>query len=110
MPRKTKEELISLKREKRIGGIIQSNKFLRDPKYFKNNYWSMAAWDSWAAQGKAGGCSGCGVGYYSATLHNKRRTTMLGGGEAFCKEASGNFCCDCLNFIEIKTGIKLKRY
>jgi hypothetical protein len=40
---------------KHIKQNIENNKFLANPKYHKNNYWSVAHFESWAVQGKAGG-------------------------------------------------------
>lgn len=112
MPRRTKEELRAVRTDKWLNELIQKNKFLREPKYYKNNYWSWAAWDSWAAQGKAGGCSGCGVGYYNGTLHNKRKNTDKGHGgkPAWLKNVSGNLCYDCVTKIEEKIKHKFERH
>ena len=87
---------------KRIQDYIKSNKYLNDPKYFKNNYWSWAAWDSWAAKGQAGGCGICNNNYYNATLRNKRAWTKKGGQKAFLNEASINLCDSCVHIIKQK--------
>jgi len=108
MARRTKEELRVIKNEKRIDELIQSNKFLNNPKYYPNNYWSWAAWDSWAAQGKAGSC-GCGCGYYNAGLGNKRRKTQKGGRVDSCKRVIERLCSDCVILIEKKLNITFKR-
>jgi len=110
MPRRTKEELRLARTDKWLNEIIQKNKFLREPKYYKNNYWSWAAWDSWAATGKAGGCGGCGVSYYNGTLANKRATTKKGGREDVCKRVSSNFCYDCVSKIEEKVNYKFQKH
>lgn len=94
---------------KRIELLITSNKFFADPKYYKNNYWSWAAWDSWAAKGQAGSC-GCGCGYYNATLHNTRKNTEKGGRKAFLKNVSPALCSNCVTIIEDKLNYKFKRH
>lgn len=104
MARKTKEELKSIREEKAINSFISSNKFLSDAKYFKNNYWSMAAWDSWAARGQAGGCGCCPERSYNGTLCNKRAANK------WCKHVSRNLCSDCIGKIEKKLNINFKRY
>jgi len=109
MPRKTKEELKIIRDEKRIIEIIEKNKFLRDSKYYKNNYWSWAAWDSWAAKGQAGSCS-CGCGYYNATLSNMRKRTQKGGKDDVCRQAGYNLCYECVNKIETKINYKFNRH
>lgn len=108
MPRRTKEELRKARNEKRISDLIERVKFLRDPKYYKNNYWSWAHYQSWAVNGKAGSC-GCGCGYYSASLNNKRHTTERGGRESFCKQVIEKLCSDCVKMIEVKIGVEFKR-
>lgn len=105
---KIKSERSIKRNEKRLDELIQKNKFLRNQKYYKNNYWSWAAWDSWAAQGKAGSC-GCGCGYYNGTLANKRAKTERGGHENFCKYVSPHLCYDCAKYIENKIGTEFKR-
>ncbi len=115
MARRTKEELRLARNEKRITELIANNKFLREPKYYKNNYWSWAAWDSWAAKGKAGSC-GCGCGYYNGTLHNKRAATRKGRnydfdrGKRWPVDISSNLCYDCVNRIEEKINFKFKKH
>ena len=61
-------------RTKRVKDMITNVKWLNNPKYFKTNKVSIAAWDSWAAQGQAGGCGVCGVSHHNATVYNKRHT------------------------------------
>jgi hypothetical protein len=108
--RKTKEERIVASREKLTNRLILMNKYFREPKYYKNNYWSWAAWDSWAAQGKSGSCP-CGCGYYNGTLHNTRKNTDKGkGGQvAWLKNVSPNLCYDCITMIERKLDTTFKR-
>ncbi len=99
----TKEQKII----KKIDLLIETNKYFNDPKYYKNNYWSNAAWDSWAAQGKAGSCI-CGCGYYNTTLNNTRKNTDKGGKKAWLKNVSPNLCSNCKNIIETKLNYKFK--
>lgn len=108
MPRKSKEELRVARNDKRLDELIQRSKFLREPKFYKNNFWSWAAWDSWANQGKAGSC-GCGCGSYTASLCNTRRNTRLGGGKENCKHVIERFCGECVNSIEKKLNIQFRR-
>lgn len=109
MARRTKEQIRIDRNEKRLDELVKSNKFLADPKYYKNNYWSTAAWDSWAAQGKAGSC-GCGCGFYNAGLANKRRQTVKGGRKDVCKRVVEKLCSDCVHGIEKRIGVTLKRH
>ena len=88
-----------------IEKLISSVKFLNDPKYYKNNFWQFAHWESSAAQGKAGGCRTCRAGHYNATLKNKRHTT----GDRFKKEIL-KVCGVCQKKIELKLGMFLKYY
>lgn len=62
-------------RKKRIEELIKSSKFLSGKKYFKTNKVGVAAWDSCAAQGQAGGCGVCNVGHHNYSVYNKRHTT-----------------------------------
>ena len=95
---------------KRIQDYISNNKYLSDPKYFKNNYWSMAAWDSWAAKGQAGGCSICNNNFYNASLRNKRANTTHGGqNKRWHVEVSSNVCSECVKRIEINLNVEFKR-
>lgn len=109
MGRKTKEETRLLRRDKILSTLLQENKYLREPKYYKNNEWSWAAWDSWAAKGKAGSCI-CGCGYYNATLHNRRKNTDKGGKKSWLREVSPHLCSDCVKIVENKTGISFIKF
>ncbi len=102
--RRTKEELAIAKRDKSIVAMIAANKFLRESKYQKNNYWSMAARDSWAAKGQAGGCATCSERHWNGTLHNTRAANK------FCNEVSRHFCYTCITEIEKKLNINLPRH
>lgn len=110
MPRKTKEELRLIRQEKSIASLIENNKYLKEEKYWKNNYWSWAAWDSWAATGKAGGCGCCSNNYYNGTLCNTRTTTKKGGREDICKQVSVHLCYDCITLVQKKINHEFKRH
>lgn len=108
----TKERRAQLKAERHLKWLRNytlDNKYLAYEKYYKNNYWSWAAWDSWAAKGKAGSCP-CGCGYYNATLCNKRSKTAKGGREDVCKHVSSHFCYNCVGEIEKIVGFKFERH
>ena len=95
---------------KRIQDYIKINKYLNDSKYFKNNYWSWAAWDSWAAKGQAGGCGICNNNYYNATLRNKRACTKRGQkGGKYGVEISRQLCQDCVMRIQKELNVEFKR-
>lgn len=96
-----------VRNEKRLDGLVQSNKFLREQKYYKGNYWCWAAYDSWAAQGKAGSC-GCGCGYYNVSLRNNRRTTLRGGRNDTMKYVLEKLCSNCSTEIEKRLNTKFK--
>lgn len=107
----TKERRQQIKEERHLKWLRNytiSNKYLADKKYYKNNKWSIAHWQSWAAQGKVGSCP-CGCGYYNGTLTNKRSRTYKGGIENSCKEVSVHFCENCIQKIEDIIGEKFKR-
>jgi hypothetical protein len=108
MARKTKEELKKARSEKRISDLIQNVKWLRDSKFYATNFWSIAHWDSWARQGKAGSCS-CGAGYYSGSLCNKRRHTKPGGRPEHCRHVVEKLCDECIKGIETRLNIQFKR-
>ena len=98
MPRQLADSTILRNIEK----MIESNKFLNDSKYYKNNNWSMASWDSWAAQGQAGGCSTCNNDFYNGTLTNKRAS------HDSCRHVSETFCLYCIQKIEKELNVKFK--
>lgn len=108
MPRRTKEQLKKDRNEKRISEMIQRVKWLHDSKFYPTNYWSWAHWESWARQGKDGSC-GCGSGYYSASLCNKRRNTRTGGHKEHCRHVVEKLCSDCVKQIETTLGVEFKR-
>jgi len=108
----TKERKLELKKErneKRLDELVKTNKYLANKVHYKNNHWVMAAWDSWAAQGKAGSC-GCGCGYYNASLQNTRKKTDKGGGKSWLPEVLKMVCSDCLHGIEKRLGVTFKRF
>lgn len=84
---------------KRLTEFIKGNKFLNDSKYYKNNVWSLAAFDSWAANGQAGGCSICKNKYYNASLENKRRPKAGSTFKWKCNEIF-KVCSRCKYAIE----------
>jgi hypothetical protein len=108
MPRRTKEQLRVDRNEERLDKLVQSNRFLSNPNYYKNNFWSTAAFDSWAAKGQAGSC-GCGCGYYNHSLCNTRRSTKRGGSKEHCRHVVEKICHDCVNGIEKRLQVKFKR-
>ena len=106
----TKERRAQLKAEKHVRWLLNytlDNKYLHYQKYYKNNKWSIAHFESWAVQGKAGSCP-CGCGWYDSTLINSRARTRKGGKENSCKDVSIHFCSDCRNKIEDIIGHKFK--
>lgn len=108
MARRTKEELRAARANKRIDELISSVKWLRDTKFHKTNFWSMAHFQSWAVNGKDGSC-GCGCGYYSGSLCNTRRNTRKGGIKEHCKHVLEKLCYDCIKSIESKLSVSFKR-
>lgn len=107
--RKTREERIIANREEIVSKLVKENKFIRESKFYPQNYWSWAAWDSWAAQGKAGSCP-CGCGYYNGTLKNKRAKTNRGGrNEDWPVDVSPKLCYDCVELIHKKIGTTFKK-
>lgn len=110
--RRTKQQIKDDKRPKTVADYIKTNKFLRDPIHYKHNYWSWAAWDSWAAQGKAGCyCGICGNQFYNGTLKNKRAKQMRGykTAEKYPVNVSRNACSYCVREIEIQLGVEFKK-
>lgn len=107
--RRTKEQLRGARNEKRINDLIVNLKYLADSKFYKTNRWSMAACDSWAAQGKAGSCA-CGCGYYNGTLYNKRKNTEKGGRKAFLRDVGPKLCHSCIKMVTDKLNVDFKRF
>ncbi len=97
-----KGKILQKTREQGVRDFIKRWKYLANPKYFKTNKISAAHWESWAAQGKAGGCCICNVGHYNYSLHNKRYTTTAGGkGQSWSFQQMGRgVCSECYTEIE----------
>lgn len=109
MARRTKEQLRIDRRDKSVTDLINRVKWLSDPKFYKTNYWSMAHFQSWAVQGKAGGCCACHNDYYAGSLCNTRRRTRKGGHEEVCRHVVERLCSDCIKLIEDKLKVTFKR-
>lgn len=96
-------EITQKTREQRIRNFITNNKYLSNSKYHKNNYVSVAHWESWTAQGKCGGCIICSQNP-RYQFHNKRMTHTI------CKEIhSGNLCGSCFEEVEKQMGVSFKK-
>ena len=91
--------------KKRLLNFIKDNKFLNDPKYYKNNIWSLAHFESNAANGTAGSCWVCRSGYYNASLENKRRPIEDSSLTWKCNEIF-KACDRCKDAIEEKIGYR----
>jgi hypothetical protein len=109
--RRTKEQIRTDKRPKTVADYIKTNKFLSNPIHHKNNYWSWAAYDSWAARGQAGCyCGICLNGHYNGTLKNRRAKTKRGGKpDRWPVDVSRNACYECVREIEKQLGVEFKR-
>lgn len=94
-------------REKRIRDLIAGCKFLSNPKYHKTNKISCAAWDSWAAQGTAGGCHVCNVGHYNYSFHNKRHP---GKRSHWTWNEMFNLCGGCYSELEKQVNYTFEKY
>ena len=95
-------------RVSRVRDFIGRNKFFQ-PKHFNNTVCYWAAYDSWAAQGTAGGCNACYTEHYNAVIENKRKwksNLILGSRKRGDKIAE--VCGDCFYEIEKQLGIKIK--
>lgn len=98
-------------REKRISNFIRSIKYLYNKKYYKINKVSCAAWDSWAAQGKAGGCRICNNNFYNKTLHNKRASTRKNGYKSdWVFNHFGHLCDECYDELEKQLDYEFIKY
>jgi hypothetical protein len=91
--------------EKRVQGEIDKIKFLNDPKYFKNNYWNIAHFESWAARGQDGGCQNCNNHYYNASLYNKRHNNKHSSHGNWRQEIV-KICYSCKKIFEEKIGVE----
>jgi hypothetical protein len=103
-------------RAKRISKLIASTKFLSNPKYYKTNKVSCAAWDSWAAQGKVGGCSICNTNHYNFNIHNTRHNHAPFIIFSTTKKhwpsvnIGGKLCSNCYNEVEKQCNYVFKKY
>lgn len=97
-------------RIKNVSDLVLKCKFLRDNKYFKNNKVSMAAWDSWAASGQAGGCDTCNVGHHNYGLHNKRFSKGHKGDGAWSWNEFGRLCSECYSELEKQVKYEFVKY
>ena len=112
------KEILQQTREKRIKDFISSHKFLSNSKYYKTNKVSVAHYESWAAQGKAGGCRICNANHYNYTIHNKRYTTPIGGEHTICRtkgnawiwQKIGNLCSKCYEEVEKQCSFNFTKY
>lgn len=91
--------------------LIDRIKYLKDKKYYKNNIWSMAHWDSSAARGYAGGCSCCSAKHYNGRLENKRNTGENNNIYSNWKgnRITGKLCHKCIEKIEEIINYKFER-
>lgn len=113
--RRTREQIRIDNRPKRVLEYISKNKYLVNPVHYKNNYWSWAAFDSWAARGQAGGCGVCGEGRYNASLKNKRAKTKRTYHNQtehteYSIDIGRNTCSECVSLIEKEINYQFKRY
>lgn len=101
-----------MKIEKIVKKFIQNTKILRDRKFYKTNKVSLAAYDSRAAIGLAGGCNICKAKHYNATFHNKTFTTMKGDKRSreWYWQEFGKVCEECLEEIEKQCDYKFIKY
>lgn len=110
-PTKTKEEIKPEIISKRVAEIISKSKFLCDTKYYKTNKTSIAAWDSWAARGQAGGCGCCDIGHYNCTIYNTRNSrNKKGMGSWSWNKVSPNLCSACYAELLKQVNYKFKTY
>jgi hypothetical protein len=92
-----KVSLRNIMKKNKYQKYIDSCKFLKNPKYYKNNYWQWAHSDSTNARGFGSGCSFCKSKYCNASLRNKRNTK--GEGKPY-NEILSELCGDCVRKIE----------
>lgn len=97
-------------RTERIKDMITNSKWLNSSKFFKTNKVSIAAWDSWAAQGSAGGCEVCFVKHHNATVYNKRNSSgrRFGryGSKWHSNPVSRQMCSECYNELKKQIGFQ----
>jgi len=96
-----KKEIAQNTRENWVKRFIERNKFLSNPKHYKNILISSAAYDSFAAKGQAGSCEICGIGHYNCSFQHKRFTTK--NRNKSCEyhwNDFGEICSACFDEIE----------
>ena len=96
--------------EEKISDFIKRYKFLSDKKYYKTNKISVAAWDSWAANGQAGGCDVCDAKHHNYTLHNTRYSIGHSGKGAWSWNGFGNLCSGCYSELERQVDYEFIKY
>ena len=111
-----KKKILQSTREVRVKKFISAHKFLAVPKYYKGVEVSLAAYDSWAAQGQAGSCQICscqicGVGHYNGSFRHKRFTTTgKSKGVKYYFNEFGKLCGACLQEVEKQCQYKFKAH
>lgn len=94
--------------EKRIKQVIANSKYLSNEKYFKMNKVSVAAWDSWAARGQAGGCGVCHAKNYIYTVYNIRHTTKYHSWSS--NPVSPQMCSQCYQELENQLNYSFRKW
>lgn len=113
MAKRKVREITEKTRQDRVKSFIGRYKFLKDPKYYKTNKVSVAAWDSWAAQGTAGGCVICPAGYHIHSVKNKRYTTTnkdASRREWYWQKVGGDLCDVCYRELEKQCNYEFNKF
>ena len=106
-----KKPILEKTRQNRVSNFIERIKFLSDSKHYKYIKVSWAAYDSWAAQGQAGGCNICNVAHYNCSFQHKRRTTLKGGKpKEYHWNEFGKICSACFDEIEKQCNYKFIKF
>ena len=106
-----KKQILQKTREQRVKSYIQQIKFLADPKHHKNLRVSVAAYGSWAARGKAGGCYICNADHHNYTFQHKRRTTTSGNiPREYFWNPFGDMCSECFDEVEKQCNYKFIKF
>jgi len=106
-----KEEIKQSTRESRVKHFIDRIKFLVNPKHYKNIKVSWASYESWAAQGQAGGCCICNVGHYNCSFQHKRFTTKKGQKpHKYHWNEFGKICSACFDEVEKQCNYKFIKF
>jgi len=96
MKRRKRKPIQDKTRKQRVQCFVNKIKYLRDSKYYKNNYVVVAHWDSTVRRFYS--CIFCSDSpRYS--IYNKRKHDKFNQ-----KVHGGNFCSECLNVLEEITG------